>query len=84
MHSSYIIHVHGHGERESGPIYGSGVMLITLCPTHPHNMPTTIEGDGAIVDCITGVTVVRLHMELSLRREGVIESLAYLSLDELI
>ena len=44
-------------------------------------MPTTIEGDGVIVDCITGVTVVRLHMELSLRREGVIESL---SLDELI
>ena len=50
--------------------------------TNPsHNVPTTIEGDGAIVDCITGVTVVRLHMESSLRREGVIESL---SLDELI
>lgn len=34
----------------------------------PHSMPATIEGSGVIVDCITEVTVVRLHMELS--KEG--------------
>ena len=44
------------------------MMLTVLWRKYPHSMPTTIEGSGVIIDCITGVTVVRLHMELA--KEG--------------
>lgn len=47
-----------------GQYKANSVMLITLRPQVFHNMPTTIEGSGVTIDCISGATGERPHMEL--------------------